>query len=356
MKRRSFLQTAGSAVGATAAGVAAVTTLAPQAAVHADTVEVVQGIPRRSLGRTGAKISIVGYPGFALRSGDQEACTASLRRALDNGINYFDVAPAYSNLLCEKRMGIGLEGVPRDKYFLSCKTKERSKDGARKELEQSLKHLKTDYFDLYQLHCLITPEDVEQALGPGGAMETILEAQKSGQVRHIGFSAHTTRAALQAMEQFRFDTVMFPINFVEYYTLGFGKAVLAEAKAQGAGVLAIKSMSYGTWPADAERSRQWWYRTLEEPEMINLGLRFTLSQEPVVTALPPAWIDLTDKAFQEIKTFRSASDEDLDRCRKLAADCQPVFQEVEQSTTNRVSRSGPHTPNNPHEMPPCMHV
>ena len=73
----------------------------------ADAAEVVQGIARRTLGRTGAKVSIVGYPGFALQHEDQEACTASLRRAFDNGINYFDVAPAYANGLCENRMGLG---------------------------------------------------------------------------------------------------------------------------------------------------------------------------------------------------------------------------------------------------------
>jgi predicted aldo/keto reductase-like oxidoreductase len=216
--------------------------------------------------------------------------------------------------------------------------------------------LKTDHFDLYQLHCLIKPEDVMQAFGRGGAMETILEAQKQGKIKHIGFSAHTTRAALHALKEFKFDTVMFPINFVEYYTIGYGKAVLAEAKAQGAAVLAIKGMSYGRWPKDVERTRKWWYRTLEEPEMIHLGLRFTLSQQPVVTAIPPAWIDLADKAIDGMRTYRPATDEDRDRCQKLAADCQSVFKAVEESTTNRVSRSGPHAPDNPHEMPPCMYA
>ena len=353
MKRRSFLQSAGSAVGASAVSVCA---LQESKADVVDAVEVVQGIARRTLGRTGAKVSMVGYPGFALQHEDQEACTASLRRAFDNGINYFDVAPAYAKGICEERMGVGLQGLPRDQYFLSCKTKMRDKKGAREELDRSLKRLKTDHFDLYQLHCLIKPEEVTEAFAPGGAMETVLEAQKQGKIKHIGFSAHTTRAALLALEQFKFDTVMFPINFVEYYTIGYGKAVLAEAKAQGAAVVAIKGMSYGRWPNNQERTRKWWYRTLEEPDMINLGLRFTLSQEPVVTAIPPAWLDLTDKAIEQIKTYRQATEEDLDRCRKLAANCQSVFQSVEQSTTNKVSRVDPHAADNPHELPPCMHA
>jgi predicted aldo/keto reductase-like oxidoreductase len=319
-------------------------------------VELVQGVARRTLGRTGAKVSLVGYPGFALQHEDQQACTSSLRRAFDNGINYFDVAPAYANGLCENRMGIGLQGLPRDQYFLSCKTKLRDKKGALEELDRSLMRLKTDHFDLYQLHCLIKPEEVTEAFAPGGAMETILEAQKQGKIKHIGFSAHTTRAALHALKRFKFDTVMFPINFVEYFTIGYGKAVLAEAKTQGAAVVAIKGMSYGRWPKDVERTRKWWYRTLEDPEMINLGLRFTLSQQPVVTAIPPAWLDLTDRAIEEIKTYRKATEQDLARCRKLAADCQSVFQSVEESTTNKVSRREPHSADNPHELPPCMHA
>jgi aryl-alcohol dehydrogenase-like predicted oxidoreductase len=351
MERRSFLHTATGAVGAGALNAGS---LSGSNAESPDAVNIDQEIARRMLGRTGASISIVGYPGFALQHEDQKACSASLRRAFDRGINYFDVAPAYAKGLCERRMGIGLKGVPRDQYFLSCKTKMRDKKGAREELDRSLKRLKTDHFDLYQLHCLIHPQEVTEALGPGGAMETILEARKQGKIKHIGFSAHTTRAAMHALRNFRFDTVMFPINFVEYYTIGYGKAVLAEAKAQGAGVLAIKAMAYGRWPEGAERTRKWWYRPLETPDMVNLGLRFTLSQEPVVSAIPPAWLDLADRAIEEIKTYRQATAKDLDRCRQLAAGCQSVFQEVEQSTTNQLSRSGPHAPDNPHEFPPCM--
>jgi predicted aldo/keto reductase-like oxidoreductase len=120
-------------------------------------------------------------------------------------------------------MGIGLQGLDRSKYFLACKTKKRDKEGCRKELEQSLRLLKTDYFDLYQLHHLVRPSEVQQALGPDGAMEAILEARKAGKVRFIGYSAHTTKAALEVMKGFKFDTRHVPINFVEYYNRGFGK-------------------------------------------------------------------------------------------------------------------------------------
>ena len=98
------------------------------------------------------------------------------------------------------------------------------------------------------LHHIVTPAQVKQALGPGGALETLLEARQEGKVKALGFSAHTTKGALAALKGFRFDTVMFPINFVEFFERGTGQAVLDLAKAQGAAVLAIKPLSRGAWP------------------------------------------------------------------------------------------------------------
>ena len=205
MKRRSFLKTV--AVGA---GVVGQSMYVHQPAAAVEIVDNVAGMPRRVLGRTGKKVSIVGYPGFALRENhdNPEVYTTSIRKAMENGVNYFDVAPAYAATKCEARMGEAFASIPgfqRETIFLACKTKERAKDGARKELENSLKLLKTDYFDLYQLHCLIDPEkDVEQAFAPGGAMEAILKAQEEGLIRHIGFSAHTTVAACSRFAQVSF--------------------------------------------------------------------------------------------------------------------------------------------------------
>ena len=245
MERRSFLKAVGGATGGLALGFDSVGGAdGPPAEV-----ERVAGVPRRVLGRTGQKLSVVGFPGLALIHYEQPECTAGLRSALERGINYYDVAPAYGNGQCETKMGIGLEGVPRDSYFLACKTKRRDKAGAREELEHSLGLLKTDHFDLYQLHHLRWKDEVEQVLGPDGAMETLVQAQKEGKVKYLGFSAHTTKSALQVMKGFRFDTVMFPINFVEQLRFGFGKDVLDLAKEQGVAVLAIKAMSFGGWPA-----------------------------------------------------------------------------------------------------------
>jgi predicted aldo/keto reductase-like oxidoreductase len=302
------------------------------------TVEKVAGLPRRLLGRTGQQVSIVAFPGLALNLVEQEQCTAAVHRAFERGVNFFDVAPAYGKGVCETKLGIGLQGIERSKIFLACKTKKRDAAGAREELEASLKLLKTDHFDLYQMHHLVTVPDVEQALGPGGALETFLKAKAEGKIKYIGFSAHTTKAALAAMRGYRYDTVMFPINFTEYLNRGFGKEVLELAKAQGAGVISIKPMSRGAWPKDAERTRNWWYRTTEEQEDVTLSMRFAWSQPGVAAGIPPAFLDLLERAITAAKDDRPITAADLTRLQELAAGAGSIFTREEEKAATASHR------------------
>jgi aryl-alcohol dehydrogenase-like predicted oxidoreductase len=325
MRRRSFLKTVGGTAGLALTGDRAVAIDPAPTAEHA-----VGGIPRRALGRTGASLSVVGFPGLALIHYDQKQSTEGLHAAVDRGANYFDVAPAYGKGECETKMGIGLQGIARDRYFLSCKTKKRDKAGARQELEQSLKLLKTDHFDLYQLHHLRWREEVDQCFGPGGAMDTLLKARKQGLVKYLGFSAHTTKAALWAMKAFHFDTVMFPIDFVELLHFGFGKPVLDLAREQGVSVLAIKAMSFGAWPKDAKRTRKWWYRSAETPEEVSLAVRFALGQPNVISIIPPSFIDLYEKAIDAAKTSMAPlTAEELKRLDEIAQQSGSIFQHDE---------------------------
>lgn len=337
MKRREFLQVA---AGAVATGYALTLERVLAESKPDPTVEKVAGLPRRLLGRTGERISIVGFPGLALTPVEQEKCTAEIHRAFERGVNYFDVAPAYGNGVCETKLGIGLQGLDRSRIFLACKTKKRDRDGARQELESSLKLLKTDHFDLYQMHHLVTEPDVKQALGPGGALETFLKAKEEGKIKYVGFSAHTTKAALAAMRGFRFDTVMFPINFVEYLNRGFGKEVLELAKEQGAGVLSIKPMSRGAWPKGAEQTRKWWYRSTEELEDVTLSLRFAWSQPGVASGIPPSFLDLLDKSITAAKDDRPVNAADLKRLQELAAGAGSIFlREEERAATASLDHS-----------------
>ena len=292
---------------------------------------------------------MVGFPGLALSHYDQAGCTTGLHKAFDQGMDYFDVAPAYGrDGDCEIKMGIGLRGIDRDRIFLACKTKMRDKEGARLELERSLKRLKTDHFDLYQMHAIFTPEEVKQALGPGGAVETFLKAKEEGKVRYFGFSAHTTKGALAALNGFTFDTVMFPISFVDYYRMGFGKPVLELAAHQGAGVLAIKPLSKGAWPQGAERTRKWWYRTTETQDEVDLAMRFALSQTPVVSAIPPSFLDLVDKAIVAGRTFRPVTQTETARLQTMADDCLSLFQGAEERVAMGGSVQQSLWPDSPH--------
>ncbi len=342
IKRRVFLKTVGGAAGAAALGV-------PKIFAAADLAPHTGDLPRRPLGRTGMKVSVVGFPGLALTKLDQEKATAALHSAFDRGVNFFDVAPAYGNGDAEIKMGMGLQGLDRGKYYLACKTKKRDRAGAQMELERSLQRLKTDYFDLYQLHHLVRPAEVTDACGAEGAIELALKAKQEGKIRFIGFSAHTTKSALQALKAFRFDTVMFPINFVEYYLRDFGKEVLALAGERGAGVISIKPISWGKWPKEGQRTRDWWYNSVEEPRQIELAMRFVLSQKGVATALPTSFVDLVDKAIAAAKLFKPLDGEAEAELKQMAANRESLFLAEERQVALNLKDWTPVYPDSPYE-------
>ena len=319
MKRRPFLKILGAVAGSSAVGM--------QASLAGEQSETkVNGMPYRLLGRTGLQISTICFPGLSLIRDPQELCTTKLHEAIEKGVNYFDNAPAYGNRVCETKMGIGMQDIPRDRYYLACKTKRRDKDGAREELEESLRLLKTDHFDVYQMHYLRTEEEVDEAFGPNGCMETFLKAQKEGKIRFIGFSSHTTKSALAALRQYEFDSIMFPINFVEYYTFDFGKEVMELAHKRGTAILGMKATCGGLWPKGVKNTRNWWYRPLEDSGEIDTAVRFTLSHQGVVTAVPPSFFDLVEKAIEAAKRFQPITDPENQKLVAMAKERLSVFQ------------------------------
>jgi aryl-alcohol dehydrogenase-like predicted oxidoreductase len=349
MKRRTFLKAVG--------GTAVTSQTVISAADGKDTTTDIAGIPQRALGKSGKKVSIVCFPGLALRNYEQEEGAEGLHQAFDNGITHFDVAPAYGkDGLCEVRMGIGMKGIPRDKYFLSCKTKMRDAAGAKEELDRSLKRLNTDHFDLYQLHCLKHPDEVKEAFGPGGAMETIFKAREEGKIGLIGFSAHTTKGALAAMKEYKFDTVMFPINFVELFTIGYGKAVLDLAAEQDVPVLAIKAMSRGRWKEGVERTRKWWYRSVETKNEVSMAIRYALSQSTVKTIVPPSFLDLVDKAVVAARDYSPITAPEEEELRQIAAESESVFRREEEQVAGKHPRHRLLYPDSPHDHCPGWHV
>jgi len=242
-------------------------------------------VEKRSLGRTGAMLSVLGFSGLAMRDVTPELASETVRLAINHGVNYFDVAPAYGN--AEIMLGPALEPF-RGEVFLSCKTGRRTRNESREELDRSLERMKTDHFDLYQFHNVARINEVDAITGPGGALETFLEARKEGKIRYIGFSAHTVEAAMALMDRFDFDTIMFPVNLASWHAGNFGPQVLERAHKKNMGIIALKPMVKGPWPKDADRSvwPRCWYEPLTDPDDARMGLRFTLSH-PVTTVMPP---------------------------------------------------------------------
>lgn len=177
----------------------------------------------RTLGQTGQKLSVIGFGGIVVTETPQDEANRLVASAVARGVNYFDVAPSYGD--AEDRLGPALR-PHRDGVFLACKTGMRDAVGARAELESSLAKMHTDHFDLYQLHAMTKMEDVETVLGPGGAMETFLRARDEGKVKYLGFSAHSTEAAVALLDRFPFDSVLFPLNFCTYLEGNFGPQVV----------------------------------------------------------------------------------------------------------------------------------
>jgi aryl-alcohol dehydrogenase-like predicted oxidoreductase len=242
-------------------------------------------IPKRPY-RDEIRLSIIGLGGMLLVGMEQSVVNGIVTEAIEQGINYFDVAPFYGDGEAEQKMGIALS-PHRDRVFLACKTLERSAKGAEAELEQSLRHLRTDQVDLYQFHALSDQGEVEELFAPGGAMEAFQRARKQGKIRYIGFSAHSVEAALAMLDRFQFDSILFPVNFICYARGNFGPRVMAKAKEKGVAQLAIKAMAHGPWRKTDKRSYpNCWYRPIDDRDLARKALRFTLSED-VTAAVPP---------------------------------------------------------------------
>lgn len=265
---------------------------------------------------------MIGFGGIVVDKATPDEAAARVKEAINHGINYFDVAPSYGN--AEEMLGPALEPF-RKEVFLACKTGERKKEGARKELEQSLKYLRTDHFDLYQLHAVTTLEDVDTIFGKDGAMETFVEAREEGKIRFLGFSAHSVEAALALMEGFDFDTILFPFNFATWYAGNFGPQVMEKASEKGMGILALKAMAWRRWEEGEERTNgKTWYKPLPDEVQANEGLRFTLSH-PVTAAIPPGHEDLFSMALRLAEDFKPMDKKEIKAIKEKAMQTTPLF-------------------------------
>ncbi len=315
MKRRDFLKTT--------AYITPVISLFPADLSFINRESVPGKLEKRSLGKTGEMLSMIGFGGIVVKDATPEEASVYVKLAIDAGVNYFDVAPSYGD--AEVKLGPALEPY-RKNVFLSCKTGKRTKDEARKELDQSLINLRTDHFDLYQMHAVTTLKDVDTILGKGGALEAFTEARKEGKIRFIGFSAHSVEAALALINGFDFDTILFPFSINTWHAGNFGPQVLQKAQEKNMGILALKAMAKGPWPNGADRSRypKAWYEPYTNEEDILTGLRFTLSH-PVTAALPPGEAELFKIAVSLRDKITPLSGEEVEAIKAKAMMGSPLF-------------------------------
>lgn len=280
-------------------------------------------IEQRNFGNKPDRLSIIGLGGVVLMGQSPDEAAATCRRAYEAGITYFDVAPTYGD--AEEKMGPGIEGF-REGLFLACKTTDRTAEGARRELERSLSRLRTDHFDLYQLHALSSIEDVERAFGPGGAMETFLRAREEGKVRYLGFSAHDEEAALEALRRFDFDSVLVPLNYFAYTRGGFGRRLVPMAKAKGCAVLALKAMARRAWPEGAERwSQNTWYEPIQDEAVSEAALRWTLFELGATAAVPPGDPGLFERALRLAPRLAPPTPEQMRALERFDEGERPLF-------------------------------
>jgi aryl-alcohol dehydrogenase-like predicted oxidoreductase len=208
-------------------------------------------VQKRALGNTGYQVSAVVYGGIVSMNDGQEASDRYVAWAMERSVNYFDVAPTYGD--AEEKLGRSL--IPyRKGVYLACKTTQRMKADAEKELKRSMELLHTDYFDVYQLHSMTTLEDVDKAFSKGGIMELVVKLKQEGVLRKVGFSAHSEQAALRLLELYDFDTALFPMNWMLDRNEGIGQALAKKAKEKGVGLLGMKSFIERTWKDDAEKA------------------------------------------------------------------------------------------------------
>jgi aryl-alcohol dehydrogenase-like predicted oxidoreductase len=241
---------------------------------------------KRKFGRTGHMSTVAIFGAAALYNGTPEMTDQAMKLIMDAGVNHIDIAPGYGK--AEALMGPWIE-KKRGQFFLGCKTQLRNKDAAAAEIRRSLEKLRTDKFDLHQLHAITSFEELDQVTGKNGALNAIINAKDEGLTDYIGITGHGNQSPmvfLEALRRYDFDSVLFPINFVQFGIPEYREntlELLKTCRQKDVGVMIIKAVAARPW-RDREHTYSCWYEPFDTPEMIQKGVDFALSQE-VVTGL-----------------------------------------------------------------------
>lgn len=280
----------------------------------------------RRFGRTGHLSTLAVFGAAAFWEISQDQADESLRLVIEKGVNHIDVAPSYGQ--AEERVGPWM-ARERERFFLGCKTMERTRKGAAAELRRSLKRLQVDHFDLYQIHAITTLEELDAVTRRGGALEAILEARKAGLTRFVGITGHgvdSPKLFLEALHRFDFDTVLFPLNFVQFANPGFrrdAEELLRQCRAKDVGVMIIKSIARGPW-GEQEHTHTTWYQPFEDREGIQQAVNFALSQD--VTGICTAGdTRLLPLVLEACENFKPMGEKEQEALVASANQFEPLF-------------------------------
>jgi aryl-alcohol dehydrogenase-like predicted oxidoreductase len=262
-----------------------------------------QEMSYRVLGRTGQRVSAIGLGGWHLGFKDLEERLSIriIHEAVDRGINFLDNSWDYNEGASEIRMGKALRGGYRNNVFLMTKIDGRSKAEAQRQLDESLRRLQTDYIDLVQHHEVLRYEDPHRIFDEGGANQALIEAQKAGKVRFIGFTGHKDpRIHLYTLEvardhDFVFDAVQMPLNVMDAHYRSFERMVVPELVKQNIGVLGMESLANGVILRSG---------TVTAIECLQYAL--SLPTSVVITGIDS--MERLEQAFEAVRTFRPMSE------------------------------------------------
>ncbi len=236
---------------------------------------------KRRFGRTGHMSTVAIFGAAGLSQVPQAEADRAMELVIESGINHIDIAPSYGE--AELRVGPWMQRE-RSRFFLGCKTQERTRAGAWAELRASLQRLRTETFDLYQCHAITSMDELDAVTAKGGALEAFVEAREQGLVRYLGITGHgvdSPKIYLEALRRFDFDSVLFPLNFVQMANPVYrehAEALIASCKAKDVGTMIIKSITRGPW-GDKPHTATTWYEPFEEFERIQQAVNFALSYE-----------------------------------------------------------------------------
>jgi aryl-alcohol dehydrogenase-like predicted oxidoreductase len=280
----------------------------------------------RRFGRTGHMSTVAIFGAAAFWEISQADADKVMEQVTEAGINHIDVAPSYGQ--AEERVG---PWMPRERgrFFLGCKTMERTKQGAWDEMQRSLKRLQTESFDLYQCHAITTMEELDAVTMKDGALEAFVEARERGLTKFIGITGHGVDAPkiyLEALRRFDFDSILFPLNYVQMRNPEYKKnaeELIETCKAKDVGTMVIKTITKGPW-GEREHTANTWYEPFDKAVDIQKAVNYALSYE--VTGLCTAGdTRILPMVLRACENFERMKPDSIEEMIRSGQQYEPLF-------------------------------